>query len=504
MRRIQGSITIFLSLILLSILALICVCLESARAAGLQASAQMCAVSSLQSVLAGYDRILWEQYGLFFFSDSDREGTRLVQIAKDYAEKNGNAEASGLDWFRLANPAVEAEHLTFATDSHGDIFRQAVSDYMKTAGAAESAEMLFEKLGLTDSAGELTETGEKWEASSKEEELDVKNLLQEYDDLKEEQAEAEAQPPAEEQVRETAGMSREQAEPVVQSVMNTIRSIGRFGLLGFVAEDAASLSNDVLSREELPSSLTASEREGDGNGRRDPGVLDYPLFYEYVVRNLDCYTSEQRKGCQVEYVITGKNTERKCVSSVAARLFAIRYLMDQTMALTEPKLQKEAETLAVAALGWTGIVPMVEGLKMILLLAMAMGESALDVRTLFSGGRIPLKKDASSWRMSLLHLADTLGDLSKKSEEDEDGLSYEDYMRILLLLNNQEEIVYRTMDVIQQEICRTEPDFRFASCIYSGEIRLTAEAQSIFPLIPAISEYSFTGTAGGGYQPVVK
>lgn len=33
MRRIQGSITIFLSLILLSILALICVCLESARAA---------------------------------------------------------------------------------------------------------------------------------------------------------------------------------------------------------------------------------------------------------------------------------------------------------------------------------------------------------------------------------------------------------------------------------------------------------------------------------------
>ena len=95
MRRIQGSITIFLSLILLSILALICVCLESARAAGLQASAQMCAVSSLQSVLAGYDRILWEQYGLFFFSDSDREGTRLVQIAKDYAEKNGNAEASG-------------------------------------------------------------------------------------------------------------------------------------------------------------------------------------------------------------------------------------------------------------------------------------------------------------------------------------------------------------------------------------------------------------------------
>lgn len=93
------------------------------------------------------------------------------------------------------------------------------------------------------------------------------------------------------------------------------------------------------------------EREGDGNGRRDPGVLDYPLFYEYVVRNLDCYTSEQRKGCQVEYVITGKNTERKCVSSVAARLFAIRYLMDQTMALTEPKLQKEAETLAAGSSG---------------------------------------------------------------------------------------------------------------------------------------------------------
>ena len=111
MRRIQGSITIFLSLILLSILALICVCLESARAAGLQASAQMCAVSSLQSVLAGYDRILWEQYGLFFFSESDND--------IDYLDDDLLSGKYGILLDAPTLDMMEAYAVFYAYDSYG-------------------------------------------------------------------------------------------------------------------------------------------------------------------------------------------------------------------------------------------------------------------------------------------------------------------------------------------------------------------------------------------------
>lgn len=510
MRKIKGSITVFLSLILLSILALICVCLESARASGIQASVQMCADSVMQSVLAGYDRMLWEEYGLFFFADSDRQGTRLSHLAENYAEKNRDSAGAGMNWFAWKENSVMAEHLTYATDCHGNIFRQAVSDYMKIVGAAESAGELLRKLALTDSAGGLTETGKKWEEICQEEETDIKDLLEEYKDLQEEQAKTEAQSPAGSDNMDGTGMSREEAEPVVNSVMETIERIGRFGLLGFVAEDAAGLGNEVISGEELPSSLKSSGREGDGRGSRQAEAMDYPLFYEYVIRNLDCYTSEERKNCAVEYVIAGKNTERKNVSSVAARLFAIRYLLNQSAVLTEPQLQAEAEMLAAAALGWTGIAPLVEGLKHILLLALAIGESALDVRALFSGERVPLVKNASNWKLRLLHLPEALGSFSEKKSGEEnadhntEGISYEEYLRVLLLLNHQEDIVYRTMDMIQIDLNRTEPGFRFCNCIYYGEITLTAEADGIFPLVPAFSGYSFAGKAGGGYTQAQK
>ena len=60
-----GQITVFISLILVCILALICGLLESARMAGARYYLQISAVSSLDSVMSQYYRPLWDQYRIF-------------------------------------------------------------------------------------------------------------------------------------------------------------------------------------------------------------------------------------------------------------------------------------------------------------------------------------------------------------------------------------------------------------------------------------------------------
>ena len=58
----SGQITVFLSMVLLCIAALLGALMESARTAGARCYLRIAADSALDSVMAGYHRGLWERY----------------------------------------------------------------------------------------------------------------------------------------------------------------------------------------------------------------------------------------------------------------------------------------------------------------------------------------------------------------------------------------------------------------------------------------------------------
>ena len=66
----------------------------------------------------------------------------------------------------------------------------------------------------------------------------------------------------------------------------------------------------------------------------------------------------------------------------------------------QPK-EKEAALLAASILGVTGFPPAVVVAKNLLLLALAYGESVIDVRNLADGKKIPAVKTSSDWQLSL-------------------------------------------------------------------------------------------------------
>ena len=518
MRRESGEITVFFSLILLVILALIGTSLESARAAGLSYRLRLAADSSLQSVFAQYDRILWENYGLLFFAGADAEGTELSELVLEYAGENadGGEDSSGADWFSFTPEGAVVTALVLATDQNGQVFHQAAVDYMRNCGLAEAAVETLLSLGVTDESGLLTALGVEVTEQAENEELDLDSVLEEYEelmeDLEEQTTQEEEEESGEEETdddgeaeedtsgedgNETDSAEAAEAKSLVDSAVETVRSILSYGLLAFVLEDPTSVSSESLGGEDLPSSLSEAERSSSVGTLDAESVTDQLIFYEYIIRQFDAYTSEDGDGCQVEYILIGEDSDQENLSAVATELLWIREGLNLAYLLTDTEKVETAAALAALIAGWTGISALVEAAKVLILTVWALGESVSDVRTLLAGGKVPLYKTKDTWQLSLEGVAE----LSRGGgpSDEESGLSYEDYLRVLLLIGDEEEITYRCMDAVQREVCESESSFRMQNCVYAAQVELTASASYLFPYLSSSEGYLFLRTAEYSY-----
>ena len=80
--RHRGEVTVFLTMILVSIMTLLLVVVESARETGARLYLRMAADSSMDSVMAQYHRGLWENYRILGLETGEKE--RLEQEFGDF------------------------------------------------------------------------------------------------------------------------------------------------------------------------------------------------------------------------------------------------------------------------------------------------------------------------------------------------------------------------------------------------------------------------------------
>lgn len=93
------------------------------------------------------------------------------------------------------------------------------------------------------------------------------------------------------------------------------------------------------------------------------------------------------------------------------------------------------------------------------------------MRSLLAGGRIPLIKDEDSWHYGLTSaLKGELEDADKGGS----GLSYEDYLRIFMMLTGKENITLRAMNMVEADIRSTPGNsaFRLDGCYVEIEAHM--------------------------------
>ncbi|CDC50415.1 putative uncharacterized protein [Clostridium sp. CAG:58] len=101
------------------------------------------------------------------------------------------------------------------------------------------------------------------------------------------------------------------------------------------------------------------------------------------------------------------------------------------------------------------------------------------MRGLLDGGKTGFWKTDSTWHLSLDGLL-AMEFLEGRPDMEASGSGYEDYIRILLFLEDKVVRNYRMMDVIQWNVRKKQKDFSTDACACEVEIRTEISQQHLF------------------------
>ena len=200
---------------------------------------------------------------------------------------------------------------------------------------------------------------------------------------------------------------------------------------------------------------------------------DTDLFLSYLFDKMGCLL-RPGEGCllsaQLEYVAEGKALDLDNVRALAEWIFRLRFADNAALAFSDGGLKAQAiaaaEELQVVCLDETFRDLVAESI----LYACAFLESVADVREIYGGGSIPVKKSGHS--MSVAHVLG--GNLY--SIQGDTGWSYEQYLAAKILLAEEETVNLRAMDIMEMDIRLHDGNHNFKMdwCIERYEAEITA------------------------------
>jgi type IV secretory pathway TrbD component len=262
-----------------------------------------------------------------------------------------------------------------------------------------------------------------------------------------------------------------------QRLLEQVEGFLQTGLLSLVLPDGKEVSKGVLSDGSFPS-VTYGEDQV-----LEAGLVDRILFGEYCGHFLTSLLSEEDKEVkyELEYLVSGKKTDEENLKQTVLDVLMIREGMNLIHILSDGQKREEAMALAGLITGAVGLAPLTGIVAFFVMSIWALGEAIVDVRMLLEGKKVVFLKSGDSWKLSLEGLLE-LGrtGMCTSGKEDENGIDYTGYLKLLLFAGEPGRQHYRLMDVIQMNLCRKQADFYMLHCIYQAEIRGMVRSKHMF------------------------
>lgn len=487
----RGSITVFLALILSLVTALVCTGIESVRMAAARTQILNGADIGLYSLFGQFDREMLKDYDLFLLDGSCGDGSLdLASVYDNFSSYMKPVLKQNSQKLSVVQGGFSAYRLL--TDEGGEPFYNQVVQYMKETLGSQGVSLLLDKMkDRKEKTDQAEQAGQQAENGDIIENYDAE---MEENNRKNEEALAEAEKNPEGGELEDEDNVTAPPQKVVNPI-SIIRRIRKMGILELVIPGSKGVSDgqvqagSLLSRREKQRGMPMYEPE-----KTDTSYTSQILFQQYLMEKLGNYTAPGKGGLkyQTEYILGGKTGDIENLKSVARRLLLIREGVNMVHLVSDGTKRAQAAGLAAAIASAFLIPPATGVIEAALLLCWAFGESILDVRELFDGGKVPLVKSAADWQLSLENLAELLNGLDSVRRGSEDGMSYEDYLQVLLLGVSREEKITRAMDMI--ELCVREKgrkNFRMDSCIVAAEVSVDVKAnkRKVFNVTRAYGYY---------------
>lgn len=516
-RRKQGVLTVFLCLLLSAMLTVTGTVIEAVRITGARVQAQAVSDSAVDSLFSEYYRPLWDNYQLLFFCGtygqtafSAQEVTAHMQ---DYMDANLSPQGTGvftpgMDSWKLTHGGSSLSACVLATDADCAAYRRQAAESVKSLVGEAFLEKLktwaeepFDMEALEASYKQRTADNEA-EIATQEEAL---KQAQEQagagsaagtsapegaapPESIQDTVEANEQPQASDSMLLNTGAARTDYDPIA-----LIKEIKKKGILELAAPDPDAISDkeiltdNCVSARKLQTGIAPAAEAAKQN--TVDALQEKLLFHEYLMRQFSNAVSTDKVSLdngtalsyELEYLLEGKNTDLQNLKGVVHKLVLLREAVNFAYLLTDESKQLQAETLAVAITGLVGIAPLASAVRYGILLAWAYGESILDVRSLLAGSKVASVKTPQTWQLALENIGELVNRSGGETHQQENGLSYEMYLRLLLFAEDETQLTLRSLDLIEKNMQRQPGGAYFAADALVEQ--LTAETTfSIKPL----------------------
>ncbi len=146
-RCTSGVITVYLSLCLILVLALLCTVIESARVSAIEARVQTVSFMGADSLFAEFAEPVFEDYGVMMIWCSESEAAEKFS---EYVTENLDTSSSYTDLYRASLTDFTLSSAVHPADNSGEVFYDQVIEYMELYIYEDAAQKILENLGILD------------------------------------------------------------------------------------------------------------------------------------------------------------------------------------------------------------------------------------------------------------------------------------------------------------------------------------------------------------------
>lgn len=486
---VSGGITVFLTLIFGIVLALFTVTIENVRILTGDSYVRIAAEAASLAAFGEYNRELYAEYGLFGYGGYDGKNSQelseniagnlecaLDAAASDTAEKR-------MDIYRITEPHCSITKVQAVTDK--EPFYQQIEDYVTVHAIKDVSQKLI---------GQYNKKKETMDSQSLSKQLDRTDAYErgEYDE-KQAAAEEKRSNNTTAEADEVTGSDEKtdtkettaQKDKAGGNPLDTFCHLMRDGILNLVCDvdsladggeqegidgSAAEILKGLLFNQLDASSLSVQ------SGKQKGELICYgnAVFSSYIT---DRHRAT-RYG--MEYLATGKEEERDCLSGVVNRLFLIRLPLNYAYVNCDKELKAEALATATAIAGALELPPLITAIQQTILLILSVEESLVDITALLQGRSVPFVKNKGSFQIKYREICTAGKALFAQKAKNftcstgrftQGSFDYGNYLWLFLLMVSEETLRERTCALIQYDLReRFNQTFTISQCIYGVNV----------------------------------
>ena len=220
-------------------------------------------------------------------------------------------------------------------------------------------------------------------------------------------------------------------------------------------------------------------------------LLEEYLLQNYAAQHMPSFRSpaENELICyQMEYLLSGHDVDQENLLKAAEKIFLSRLIVNLTAVMSDAGMREKAELLARSTVGLTGLEPLVQTAKFLVMLAWAAEESTVEVRALTSGKEVPVWKQGAEFQITfedLFQFSEALVTEKANRMGSVAGIDYDGYLTAFFWLQDEAVTLDRMMTLTEANIAYLyQVPFQWTSCAvgFRGHILVEPRARSMFAM----------------------